>query len=81
MTRRGRSGCCHDSRFRADPIHTQCIGDLVQIYLIAERDGLDYNLAYIPPSFKAPHRKRSIRPICDSSFRWATTWRPRGIRG
>ncbi|MGH8584921.1 MAG: patatin-like phospholipase family protein [Gammaproteobacteria bacterium] len=38
-------------------IHTQGIGDVVQIYAIAERDGLDYNLAYIPPSFKAKHRE------------------------
>lgn len=36
-------------------IHTQGVGDLAQIYLIAERDGLDYNLAYIPPTFKAQH--------------------------
>ncbi|MGH8627655.1 MAG: hypothetical protein ACREYC_21080 [Gammaproteobacteria bacterium] len=38
-------------------IQTQGIGDVVQIYAIVERDGLDYNLAYIPPSFKAKHRE------------------------
>ena len=32
-------------------IQTQGIGDLYQIYLTAERDGIDYNLAYIPSSF------------------------------
>ncbi len=38
-------------------IHTQGVGDLYKIYLIAERDGVDYNLAYIPPSFNAPHKE------------------------
>lgn len=35
-------------------IQTQGIGDLSQIYLTARRDGIDYNLAYIPPEFSAP---------------------------
>ena len=30
---------------------------VVRIYAIAERDGLDYNPAYIPLSFKAKHRE------------------------
>jgi hypothetical protein len=38
-------------------IQTQGIGDLYQIYLTAQRDGVDYNLAYIPPSFNAPHKE------------------------
>jgi hypothetical protein len=38
-------------------IHTQGIGDLDRIYLITQRDGVDYNLAYIPASFNAPHRE------------------------
>lgn len=32
-------------------IQTQGMGDLYRIYSIAERDGLDFNLAYIPTSF------------------------------
>ena len=36
---------------------TQGIGDLYRIYATAERDGLDYNLAYIPPTFNTPHRE------------------------
>jgi len=32
-------------------IRTQGIGDMYQIYLDCQRDGLDYNLAYIPASF------------------------------
>jgi len=38
-------------------IHTQGLGDLFRIYLLAQQDGLDYNLAYIPPIFNAPHRE------------------------
>jgi len=32
-------------------IKYQGIGDLYRIYMVAERDGLDYNLAYIPEEF------------------------------
>ena len=32
-------------------IHTQGIGDLYQLYLIAERDGVNYNVAFIGPDF------------------------------
>ena len=32
-------------------IRSQAIGDLAQIYLLAQRDGLDFNLAYISSSF------------------------------
>lgn len=38
-------------------IQTQGVGDLFKIYLIAERDGVEYNLAYIPPTFKVPHKE------------------------
>lgn len=36
-------------------IQTQGIGDLYKIYAMAQRDGIDYNLAYIPKRFYAPH--------------------------
>ena len=36
---------------------TQGIGDLYRIYLTTQRDGVDYNLAYIPASFNVPHRE------------------------
>jgi hypothetical protein len=36
-------------------IHTQGVGDLYRIYLAAHRDGLDFNLAYIPTTFRQPH--------------------------
>jgi predicted acylesterase/phospholipase RssA len=35
-------------------IHTQGIGDLTQIYLLAKRDGIDFHLAYIPAGFDVP---------------------------
>ena len=38
-------------------IQTQGVGDLYRIYAISQRDGVDYNLAYIPASFDAPHRQ------------------------
>jgi predicted acylesterase/phospholipase RssA len=38
-------------------IQTQGVGDLYRIYLEAERDGVDFNLAYIPADFDAPHRE------------------------
>ncbi len=33
-------------------ISTQGIGDLYQLYLVCHRDGIDYNVTSIPPSFK-----------------------------
>jgi hypothetical protein len=39
----------------ASLIHTQGIGDLYRIYATAQRDGVDFNLGFIPPSFNAPH--------------------------
>ncbi|HWL92980.1 MAG TPA: patatin-like phospholipase family protein [Phycisphaerae bacterium] len=33
-------------------LHTQGIGDLYRIYTNAQRDGIDFNLAYIPANFK-----------------------------
>jgi predicted acylesterase/phospholipase RssA len=36
----------------------QGMGDLYRIYAVAtQRDGMDYNLAYIPPTFDVPHRE------------------------
>ena len=38
-------------------IQAQGIGDLYKIYALTQRDGVDYNLAYIPKSFNAPHKE------------------------
>jgi hypothetical protein len=45
------------SRAISSLIHTQGIGDLHTIFVTAERDGTDFNLAYIPASFDAPHQE------------------------
>lgn len=36
-------------------ISSQGMGDLYRIYLITQRDGIDYNLAYIDTDFDTPH--------------------------
>jgi hypothetical protein len=41
----------------ASLIQTQGVGDLYKIYSEAQRDGIDYNLAYIPKTFNAPHKE------------------------
>jgi predicted acylesterase/phospholipase RssA len=37
-------------------ITNQGVGDLYQMYHLAERDGVDFNLAYIPASFDVPRQ-------------------------
>ena len=34
---------------------TQGVGDLYRIYATTQRDGIDFNLTYIPPTFNTPH--------------------------
>jgi predicted acylesterase/phospholipase RssA len=36
---------------------TQGIGDLYRIYLTTQKDQMDFNLAYIPPTFNVPHKE------------------------
>jgi predicted acylesterase/phospholipase RssA len=38
-------------------IQYQGMGDLYRIYSVTQRDGIDFNLAYIPPTFNTPHKK------------------------
>ena len=38
-------------------ITSQGVGDLYRIYLTTQRDGIDYNLAYIGLEFDAPHKE------------------------
>ncbi|MEO5344643.1 MAG: patatin family protein, partial [Gammaproteobacteria bacterium SHHR-1] len=38
-------------------INSQGIGDLYRIFMTTQRDGVDFNLAFIPPSFKAEHKE------------------------
>jgi hypothetical protein len=39
-------------------IEYHVIGDVYRIYEVTKRDGTDFNLAYIPASFKVPHTKQ-----------------------
>jgi hypothetical protein len=38
-------------------IQSQGVGDLYRIYIIATRDGIDYNLAFIPRTFDLPYEE------------------------
>lgn len=43
-------------------IRTQGIGDMYRMYIGAKRDGLDYNLAYVPDTFNVP-LKEAFDPV------------------
>lgn len=45
------------ARSVASLIHSQGIGDLYRIYATAQRDGVDFNLGFIPSSFNVPHKE------------------------
>lgn len=52
-----RSTLTISGRAVASLIHSQGIGDLYRIYATAQRDGVDFNLGFIPPSFNPPHNE------------------------
>ncbi len=37
---------------------TQGIGDLYRVYATTQRDGVDFNLTFIPPTFTVPHNEQ-----------------------
>ena len=45
------------TRAIASLTRTQGIGDLYRIYATSQRDGLDFNLTYIPKTFDTPHNE------------------------
>jgi hypothetical protein len=51
-------------------IHSQGNGDLSRIYLITQRDGVDYNLAFIPREFTVPHRTQFDRSYMRALFEY-----------
>jgi predicted acylesterase/phospholipase RssA len=74
----------------ASLIHSQGIGDTYRIYALAERDGVDFNLTFIPSSFNFPHKEEFdneyMRKLYDVGYdqavkgiRWAKT--PPGMTG
>ena len=44
-------------------IHMSGLNDLIRVYMITKRDGVDFNLAYIEDDFKAPPRKGDFDPV------------------
>jgi hypothetical protein len=53
-------------------IHSQGIGDLYRIYATALRDGVDFNLTFIPSSFNFPHKEEFdnayMRKLYDTGY-------------
>jgi predicted acylesterase/phospholipase RssA len=60
----------------ASLIHSQGIGDLYRIYATAQRDGVDFNLAFIPSSFQEPHKEEFdnayMRALYDRGYEMAS---------
>lgn len=60
------------TRAIASLTRTQGIGDLYRIYATAQRDGLDFNLTYIPKTFDTPHNEEFdtayMRALFDVGF-------------
>jgi predicted acylesterase/phospholipase RssA len=44
-------------------LHTQGIGDLYRIYVASQRDGLDFNLAYIDSDFEFENKKHDFDTV------------------
>ncbi len=61
-------------------ITMQGIGDLYRIYATTQRDGVDFNLAFIPKSFDAPHPEEFdteyMRQLYDFAYRAAAKGYP-----
>jgi predicted acylesterase/phospholipase RssA len=61
-------------------IQTQGIGDLYQIYLVTQRDGVDFNLAFIPDSFNVAHKEdfdpEYMRPLFELGYKLAVNGYP-----
>jgi hypothetical protein len=61
-------------------IHSQGVGDLYRIYTTTQRDGLDFNLAYIGADFNAPHKEEFdnayMRALFDYGYQQARNGYP-----
>ena len=66
-------------------IHTSGSNDLLRIYFVTQRDGVDYNLAYIGSDFSAPHTgdfdKAYMNALFDYGYQQARHGYARGRRG
>lgn len=59
-------------------IQTQGLGDLYRIYLAAQRDKIDFNLAYIPESFNVPLPEPFDTHYMDELFKLGETMAAKG---
>lgn len=61
-------------------MQSQGMGDLFRIFMTARRDEVDYNLAFIPPTFTTPHVKdfdpAFMRALYDVGFQMAAAGFP-----
>ncbi|MBF0256160.1 MAG: patatin-like phospholipase family protein [Gammaproteobacteria bacterium] len=61
-------------------INSQGIGDLYRIFMTTQRDGVDFNLAFIPPTFKAEHKEEFdteyMRQLYQTGFEMAVKGYP-----
>ncbi|MEN9902142.1 MAG: hypothetical protein RL651_806 [Pseudomonadota bacterium] len=53
-------------------IQTQGGGDIYRTFLMTQRDGVGFNLAYIGPDFKTPHKKEFDRHYMNALFNYAS---------
>lgn len=64
----------------ASLIHSQGIGDLYRIYATAQRDGVDFNLTFIPSTFNVPHKEEFdneyMRQLYDVGYDFAVKGLP-----
>ena len=52
-------------------IQSQGGGDIFRTFLMTQRDGVGFNLAYIGPDFKVPHKKEFDRHYMNALFNYA----------
>lgn len=61
-------------------MQSQGVGDLYRIYATTQRDGIDYNLAFIPRTFNVPHVKdfdpAFMRPLYQTGYDMARAGYP-----
>ncbi len=61
-------------------VETQGVGNLYEVFVAARRDGIDFNLAYIPDEFKEtpeePFDQAYMRKLFDLAYRAARTGYP-----
>jgi hypothetical protein len=62
-------------------IKSQGVGDLYELYLYAQRNKIDYNLAYIPGDFLDTSTQAFDPVYMTKLYDLASAWRKRVIRG